>query len=286
MKLLWIEEKFNIVSDNFYEWEQEIQKSYDFLIANQNEHSNYDMIIQAHGSKEIIILNRRLFNVLSSIRMYRDQVLHDLANLDNQLKREFEAETNRQYDKTFSYQIMEFLRNFIQHQGLIIERITATIPLSKKISNELLYYVEASYPAIEKIEKYKNKIKNPPADKIQWLNLIVVMREYYNQIVELHNHFRHITEKLYNTAIQYLTETITNVYVDSPVKIVAFFGKKSQDNFQDFLLEMNYLERLKEYRNKNVIIDKTQFYISKKTYLESNKITVPFSVTYHFRYNK
>ena len=62
---------------------------------------------------------------------------------------------------------MEFLRNFIQHQGLIIERITATIPLNKKISNELLYYAEASCPAIEKIEKYKNKIKNPPANKIQ-----------------------------------------------------------------------------------------------------------------------
>lgn len=30
LKLLWIEEKWNIVSDNFYEWEEEIKNSYDF----------------------------------------------------------------------------------------------------------------------------------------------------------------------------------------------------------------------------------------------------------------
>ena len=30
LNLLWIEEKLNIVSGNFYEWEQEIKKSEDF----------------------------------------------------------------------------------------------------------------------------------------------------------------------------------------------------------------------------------------------------------------
>lgn len=286
MKLLWTEERFNIVRDNFYEWEQEIKKSYDFLIENQNDHPDCNTIMQTHGAKEIVILNRRLFNVLNSIRMYRDQVLHDLSGLDSQMKSEFEKETNRQYDRTFSYQIMEFLRNFIQHQGLIIERITATIPFSKKLNNELWYYVEANYPAIEKIEKYEKKIKNPPASKMEWLNLIVVMREYYSQIIELHNYFRFITEERYKVAIQYLRKTVESVYGDLPVKSVAFLGKENQDDFQDFLLQMVYVERLKEYRNKNVVMDETQFYISKKTYLESDKIRVSNSVTCCFRYNK
>ena len=286
LKLLWTEERFNIVSDNFYEWEQEIKKSYDFLIENQNEHPDCDTIMQTHGAKEIVILNRRLFNVLNSIRMYRDQVLHDLSDLDNQMKCKFEEETHRQYDRTFSYQIMEFLRNFIQHQGLIIERITATIPFSKKLNNELWYYVEANYPAIEKIEKYKKKIKNPPTSKMEWLNLIVVMREYYSQIIELHNYFRRITEERYKVATQYLSETIESVYGNLPVKSVAFFGKENQNDFQDFLLQMEYLERLRLYRNKNAVMDESQFYISKKTYLESDKIRVSNSVTCRFRYNK
>lgn len=286
MKLLWTEERFNIVRDNFYEWEQEIKKSYDFLIESQSDHPDCNMIMQAHGTKEIVVLNRRLFNVINSIRMYRDQVLHDLSSLDSCMKCDFEEETHRQYDKTFSYQIMEFLRNFIQHQGLIIERITATIPFSKKLNNELWYYVEANYPTIERIEKYEKKIKNPPDEKIEWLNLITVMREYFSQIVDLHNYFRHITEKRYISAIQYLRKTVESVYGDLPVKVIAFYGKEKQDDFQDFLLQMVYIARLEEYRNRDAELDKTQYYISKKSYLESDKIKVSNSVTCHFRYNK
>lgn len=201
------------------------------------------------------------------------------------MKCEFEKETHRQYDRTFSYQIMEFLRNFIQHQGLIIERITATIPFSKKLNNELCYYVEANYPTIEKIEKYKKKIKNPLTRKMEWLNLIVVMREYYSQIIELHNYFRCITEDRYKVATQYLSETVESVYGNLPVKSVAFLRKK-QNDLQDFLLQRVYLERLKAYRNKDAVMDESQFYISKQTYLESDKIRVGNSVTCRFRYNK
>ena len=87
LKLLWIEEKWNIVSDNFYEWEEEIKNSYDFLLDNHKDCN------EEYGKKEIITLNRRLFNVLSGIRMYRDQVLNDLSNLDKDLKEKFEKET-------------------------------------------------------------------------------------------------------------------------------------------------------------------------------------------------
>lgn len=72
LNLLWIEEKLNIVNGNFYEWEQEIKDSYDFLIKTQSDKPDCNNIMNEHGTKEIIVLNRRLFNVLNSIRMYRD----------------------------------------------------------------------------------------------------------------------------------------------------------------------------------------------------------------------
>lgn len=50
--------------------------------------------MQTHREKEMVILNRLLFNVLDSIRMYRDQVLQDLFGLDSQMKSTFEEETN------------------------------------------------------------------------------------------------------------------------------------------------------------------------------------------------
>lgn len=288
LNLLWIEEKLNIVSGNFYEWEQEIKKSYDFLLKTQSDRSDCDLIMKEHGTKEIIILNRLLFNVVNSIRMYRDQVLHDLSGLGGDLKSDFEKETNRQYDKSFSYQIMELFRNYMQHQGLVIERITAIIPFfNREVGKELLYFAESNYTSIKNIEKFDKKIKNKPEtnEKMKWINLIGILREYYTQILDLHKHFRKITEEILNKSITNIQENVQSVYGNLSVKIVAFYGKKDCEELQDFLLQMTYIERLKKYREKDVTIDTTQYYTASKCFLESDNINVSNSVRCNFRYN-
>lgn len=288
LNLLWIEEKLNIVNGNFYEWEQEIKDSYDFLIKTQSDKPDCNNIMNEHGTKEIIVLNRRLFNVLNSIRMYRDQILHDLSNFGDEFKKKFKKETNQQYDKTFSYQLMELLRNYMQHQGLVIERITAIIPYNRKIEEELWYFAEANYKNIESIDNFKQKIKLQPqsTEKIEWINLIGLLREYYIQILELHKFFRVITEEIYCKEITYIEDTVKKVYKNLPIKVIAFYEKENSEETQDFLLHMDYLNKLKLYRRKDVILVKTQYYIAKKYFLESDKIKVSNSVECRFRYNK
>ncbi len=288
LNLLWIEEKLNIVSGNFYEWEQEIKKSYDFLLATQSDRNDCKSIMREHGTKEIIVLNRHLFNVINSIRMYRDQVLHDLSSLDDNLKKNFEKETNHQYDKSFSYQLMELIRNYMQHKGLVIERITAIIPFfNRKVGKELLYFAESNYSTIKSIDKFDNKIKNKPEtnEKIEWINLIGIVREYYTQILDLHNYFRTITEEIFNKSATNIREKIESIYGNLPVKTIAFYGKKDCAELQDFLLQMTYIEQLKTYREKDVALDTTQYYTSSKCFLESDNIDVSNSVRCHFRYN-
>ncbi|KUO78090.1 MAG: hypothetical protein APF81_08120 [Desulfosporosinus sp. BRH_c37] len=287
LSLLWVEEKFNIVSDNFYEWEQEIKNSYDFLVESQSDSPDCDIIMKEHGTKEIIILNRRLSNILNSIRMYRDQVLHDLSALENELKIKFESETNRQYDKSFSYQLMELVRNYMQHQGLIIERITAIIPFSRVVKGELWYFVESNYQSLKKIDKFKQKIKlmGHITDQAEWINLVGVLREYYSQIIELHNYFRTITNEMCNNAITDINKIVINIYKFLPVKVIAFYGEKNSEVFQDFLLQMTYLERLKTYRQIDIELDVTKYYVGKKIYIESDKIKVSNSIRCNIRFN-
>jgi len=287
LRLLWVEEKFNIVSDNFYEWEQEIKDSYDFLIESQSDRPDCDTIMKEHGTKEIIVLNRRLSNILNSIRMYRDQVLHDLSALGNELKIKFESETNRQYDKSFSYQLMELVRNYMQHQGLIIERITAIIPFSREVKGDLWYFVEAHYSSLKKIDKFKQKIKlvGDITDQNEWINLVGVLREYYSQIIELHNYFRTITNEMCNNAIIDINKKVINVYKNFPVKVIAFYGKKNSKVLQDFLLQKTYIERLKTYRQIDIELDVTKHYVGKKIYMESNKIKVSNSIRCNIRFN-
>ena len=150
LKLIWIEEKFNIVKDNYYEWEEEIQKSYDFLISVQNSDSNCNQVIKNHGIAEIVTLNRRIINVLNSIRIYRDQVLHDLSGINPDYKVRFEKKTNELYDSSYAYQLLELLRNYTQHQGFFIDRITVHIPFNKRINKELWYFVESNFENLKK----------------------------------------------------------------------------------------------------------------------------------------
>ena len=48
---------------------------------------------------------------------------------------------------------------------------------------------------------------------------------------------------------------------------------------------MTYIERMKKYREKDVTIDTTQYYVSSKCFLESDNINVSNSVRRNFRDN-
>jgi hypothetical protein len=292
LDLLWVEEKMNIVRDNYYEWENEVKISYDFLISNQSDKPDCNDIMQEHAVNEIIVFNRRLSNILSSIRMYRDQVLHDLSQMGERwevkdLKKRFCNETNRLYDNSLAYQLMEFLRNHMQHQGLIIQRVTAIIPFSKKICDEIWYFVEADYIMIKEMEKFEQKIKSKAEieNDTKWINLIEFVRQYYCDIIELHEKLRSITNDLFLAAINDIDKVVSSIYKDFYVESIAFYGKNDSGSFKDFLLQRNYISKLSNYRKVDIKVDKSRYYIEKKIYRESDKIKVSNSVRHSARYN-
>ncbi|AUS26741.1 hypothetical protein [Paenibacillus polymyxa] len=293
LSLIWIEEKFNMVSANYYEWEEQIKESYDFFLANQNDKQDCAEKFQNFGMAQVVVLNRRLNNLLNTIRLYRDQVLHGLSLLEKQLlvsdlKIEFEKETNKLYDESVSYQLMEFIRNYMQHQGLIVERITAIIPLfSRTVGSQLPYFVELNYKELKKIDKFNNKIKlKEKLDKQgEWLNLILVVREYYTQIIRLHNKYREITAQIYATASQDITVILGEYYGNILVKEVAFYGRKDKDEYKDFLVQLTYVDKLKIYRHSLAELEESRSYINKTVFIESDKVRCGNSTTCSIRYN-
>ncbi len=68
--------------------------------------------------------------------------------------------------------------------------------------------------------------------------------------MDLHKYFRKITEEIINKSITNIQENVESVYRNLPVKIVAFYGKKDCEELQDFLLQMTYIERLKNIVKK------------------------------------
>lgn len=293
LALLWVEEKFNIISGNYYELEQEFEENYKYFLDNQNSDPNCNRLFHKYGSEKIVVLNRKLNNLLSSIRLYQDQTFHELSKLEKQLSmnnlvKKFKSKTHELYDNSLSYQLLELMRNHMQHQGLIVERITAIIPLFKRsVGSELLYFVETNHKRMRSIDKFNQKInlKNELETQGEWINLIALIREYYEQLIKLQNTFREITKEILDDAIGKIIDVKRMYYHDMHILQIGFYGKKGDDTFKDFLIQFDYIEMIKNYREVALSVDISKNYISKKVFMDMSKIKVSNSTTCSIRYN-
>jgi len=111
---LGIEEKFQLLVDNYAEYESAV-----FSIAQQRMiRGDADWSI---AMDDMLLLSRRLANVLTSGRLYTDQLKHEIADLfgkDSALSAKVKAAFSREYDAAIGYRVMEALRNYVQHQAL------------------------------------------------------------------------------------------------------------------------------------------------------------------------
>lgn len=109
-----VEEKFNLVLENFEEFEAELLRG---ALAN----SLFQNTDWSDKMTELHRLNRRLVNLLATCRLYVDQVPHNLSQEfaeDPGLSAAFEASKSREFDARLGYRVMDALRNYMQHRSL------------------------------------------------------------------------------------------------------------------------------------------------------------------------
>lgn len=112
-----IEQKFDILYSNFIELEQEIA-----LITIRDAYRNVENVTELFDDKQSI--TRRVGNLLSSARLYVDQVKHHISALfpkDAGAKAKVEGFFHHEYDTLLGYRVMEALRNYSQHRGLPVQ---------------------------------------------------------------------------------------------------------------------------------------------------------------------
>jgi len=111
---LAIEEKYEIIISNFLELEREaVNISISNIYRSHVECKNF------FGIR--LNLNIRLINLLTSARLYRDQLLsHICACIPDKVSTKEEVKTlfSTEYGSSFEYRFMEALRNYVQHEGL------------------------------------------------------------------------------------------------------------------------------------------------------------------------
>ena len=179
-ELLFLEEKSDFVTENYFEYEQELLS----IASRQMIFTEFDYF---SINKEKNLITRRIANLLSSCKMYMDHSSHHINNIfgnNSSLSLNLrKKEKSKYYDKYLGYRILDALRNHTQHRGIPIHKLV--LSYKRDDNNDEIHLVYNTNPKIiiEPLladDKFKSSIKEE-LSKVHVKNEIEIkplIREY------------------------------------------------------------------------------------------------------------
>lgn len=197
IEILYIEEKFNILIENYFDLESTLlELSAKYMIF---RNLDYEIIQNRHQ-----LVNRRIINLLSSTRLYLDQTKHHFHNIfgknSSEVKR-FKSATNSEYDDNFSYRVMEALRNYVQHRGFPIQKVQQySSRIGEGDKSEQLFSSTAFIKVddLKADENFKKEVLNELDNRGEEINITPMIREYVSCIGRIQTLVRELSREDYN----------------------------------------------------------------------------------------
>ena len=217
---LAIEEKYSIIITNFLELEREATNaSITEMVQSHNEYKDFFNIRLA--------LNTCLVNLLTSVRLYVDQLSSHICAclpIDKDAKAKTKALFSAEYDSRFEYRFMEALRNYVQHSGIPVHRVSTgakRIDLDDGLLEFSLYF-GAQREELASDRSFKKKVLDEMPEAV---NLKSSSRIYIEAISNIHEQGRLLIENEVNESRSILEKAIrdyTVVYEKEPVGLFAY----------------------------------------------------------------
>jgi hypothetical protein len=178
-----IEEKFNLVLENYIDLERELL-SISFMKAVQFG------VSWSEGADLRQVVNRKLSNLLSSCRAYLDQtrraLKHRYGSRSDQLVG-FKEETHSQYESRLGYRLMEGLRNHAQHCELPVSSITLSKHREPRKGADRInsIRISASLDDLRSAGKVKNDVLDEVAVENDSIHLSPYVRDYVTGLIKV-----------------------------------------------------------------------------------------------------
>jgi hypothetical protein len=216
LTMVLIEEKFGMVLENYFEFEQTLlDLALRFMV--------FADLAFTSVMKSLFLTSRRVQNLLSSARLYVDQVRHDLSQLyggDSERQKSFETATRREYDARLGYRAMEALRNYMQHRSLPLRYVSVALRREKE-TDPVVHVAnpELDLPGIRRHGGFKSTVLSeleaigPKPPKLK-----VLMREYVEGLAKVQAHLR--------TQVATDTDNAKRIHIEAHDLFVARFGKE------------------------------------------------------------
>lgn len=193
-EVLSLEEKYDLIVQNFTEFEKTLHSL--ALSRLVDSDLSWSSFIEAIG-----ILNRILANILSSCRMYVDHVPHQLNSLYGKKSEEaqrFKDATSAEYDSTFGYRVMYALRNYVQHNGLPVHKVSFGGGWEDPLNPKYCRNTADAYISVERLEQeptFKTEILAELKSLGDTVDIKVLVRQNHSAFGRLHAYVRGLVKE-------------------------------------------------------------------------------------------
>lgn len=173
-----IEEKWEILIHNYLELEKQLleQATINTVRPNLNHQNLFN---------DRMVLNACLVNLLTSTRLFLDQLAHDICYCvpgDPDARNTLDLKRSHAYDECFEYRFMEALRNYTQHQSLPVHYFQPSSQWKKIDTYENMEFTVNIFAQRELLAEDKDFKKAVLAEMPEKVDLTVAARRYVESI--------------------------------------------------------------------------------------------------------
>lgn len=250
VELLSLEERFNILLENYAEFERELlDLTLDEALSFGGEWNT--------SIDKLHVVNRRLVNLLTTCKLYLDQLQHSLSDLvgnDHDVTTAVKKKTSEAYDSRFGYRVMEALRNHVQHRGLPVHTISFQGKWNEDRSiRRHRTTITLDPQRLADDPKFKKSVFREMQQKSEELNLKPLARDYLSGIISVHLHVREQLSDFRKRCDEGYKRLIAAYQPDgeaaSTIRLHAIDDDGSRDS--EFSLFEDLIERRHQLERKN-----------------------------------
>jgi hypothetical protein len=256
---MYFEEKFNILIENFLEYEQEL-----FRATLNKMYFPTNTIEWTIGVEDIYSINRRFVNLLTTTKLYLDQAAHDLNSTFLGASECFTKLTRIEYDNVLGYRVLEALRNYVQHRGLPVHHMDWNVIQSEKSSKRNMMHSVSIYMNLVKLQE-DGKFKKSVLDELveleeekglkikQRVNIGKFLRTYISSLSNIQNNMREfMADQLseWDTVFEDIYQELEDKYRETEMAYLADFHPSGFHTNRMFI-SLNPIKRRRALVAKN-----------------------------------
>ena len=251
MDTLLLEEKFDIVVQNYVELEQTLMNSVlTYMLLGNHDFTSFN---NRRG-----LIDRRIYNLLSSCRSYIDYAVQCAGAVPG-CKNEVKSEFSRFYDQHFAYRLMEALRDFVTHGGLPTDLLNyRTRSVDNTAENRRLKYdleLKLTTRRLKQYGDFKRTVLDEINDRGGSVSLPPLIREYISDLGSVNEWLREKCEKPVDDAANKIQNAFTSFDLAFPadekttyLNAIELNGGKRVREVSIFL---DLVEYIKHFHRKN-----------------------------------